>query len=402
MSSRQEFVRRLASLEFTSATPEVRRQLLTLFADDSIDLQDLARPVASILLHADDDDVDELLHAYLRNCINISYALEQRLIALQQNPPSKRLAVSLAIQSFLNGYAWGEPLTSGDGLRDDPEYADLVRIVFDEPREERRLAATIANPRIANDPVTAAVRAQYERHPYPRWLSMHRPEPSPDATPRRALVAGCGTGRSAIRLALHHPTWSIDAIDISLPSLGYAMRKANEMGVHNIRFLHADLRDVSETYDRIESVGVLHHLANPTEGLRALREQLAHDGEMVIGVYSKRARASLARLRELGGPGDDIRRARERMLSALDERELAEVEDLDFFELGHFRDTLYHAHEIEFTPLDLDAMIRDAGLRFAGFVGLGDELDLRVWDKIEQQQPGLFRHLFVMRLTSAR
>ena len=399
MTARQAFVRQLASLEFTSATPEVRRHLLTLFADDSINLQDLARPVASILLRAEDED--ELLHAYLRNCVNVSYALEKRFIAMLRERLPARLAVSLAIQSFLNGYAWGEPLTSDAGLRDDPESADLVRIAFDEPREERRLAATIANPRIVHDPVTATVRAQYEEHPYPRWLTMHRPEPSAGATPRRALVAGCGTGLSAIRLALRHPTWSIDAIDISLPSLGYAMRKASEMNVHNIRFMHADLRDVSETYEHIESVGVLHHLPDPTAGLRALRDHLAPGGKMIIGVYSKRARASLARLRELAGDGSDLRRARARLLASLHEDELAEVEDLDFFELGHFRDTLYHSHEIEFTPLDLDAMIREAGLRFAGFEGRGDELDLRVWDKIEQQQPDLFRHLFVMRLTSA-
>jgi SAM-dependent methyltransferase len=398
VTATQDFVRQLASVEFTRATPEVQRHLLTLFADDSINLQDLARPVASILLRT--DDADELLHAYLRNCINVSYALEQRFIAMQRAPSSTRLAVSLAIQAFLNGYVWGEPLTSDAGLRDDPEYADLVRIRFDEPREERRLAATIANPRLVHDPVTAAVRAQYEEHPYPRWLTLHRPEPSPDTTPRRALVAGCGTGLSAIRLAFHHPAWSIDALDISLPSLGYAMRKANELGVQNIRFLHADLRDVSETYDHIESVGVLHHLPDPTAGLRALRNQLAPGGEMVVGVYSKRARASLARLGELAGDGSDIRRARARLLSSLDENEIAEVEDLDFFELGHFRDTLYHAHEIELTPLDLDAMIRAAGLRFLGFEGHGDERDLRVWDKIEQQQPDLFRHLFVMRLTS--
>jgi len=277
-------------------------------------------------------------------------------------------------------------------------------VQVDEPAEERRLASTLGGDD-PDDAVTAAVRAQYEEHPYPRWLSLHRPEPVPDEAPRRVLVAGCGTGRDPLLSALRHPTWSFEAIDVSRRSLGYAMRKARELGVTNIRFRFVDLREVQGSYDRVVAIGVLHHLADPAEGLRALARCLAPDGELLLGIYSRRGRASLDRLRVLGGAGE-LRERRQRMLAALSDEEREEVEDLDFFELGHYRDTLYHVHEVALTPLELDAAIRGAGLVFDGFTSLppdvaashGAERDLRVWDALEAERPDLFRHMFRCRL----
>jgi SAM-dependent methyltransferase len=433
VTSRQEFVRRLGSLAFERATPALTRHLLALFGDSSIDWQDLARPVASVLLHVSDD---ELLEAYLRQCVNVSYALEQRLVAMRQEALLRgvtlplRLGVSLAIQAFLNGYVWVEsaeeraalgalgdsvldrvlrasyrPLPSDEGLCGEAECAELLRMQVDEPAEEQRLAATLGGEDPA-DSVTAAVRAQYEEHPYPRWLSLHRPEVAADEGPRRVLVAGCGTGRDPLLSALRHPSWSFGAIDVSRRSLGYAMRKAHELGVTNIRFRFADLREVQGSYDRVVAIGVLHHLADPAEGLRALARCLAPGGELLLGIYSRRGRASLDRLRALGGEGE-LRERRQRMLAALSNDERADVEDLDFFELGHFRDTLYHVHEVALTPLELDAAIRGAGLVFDGFTALppdvaatyGKERDLRVWDALEASRPELFRHMFRCRLT---
>lgn len=397
MSDRRAFVRELSNIAFTRATPDVTRHLLALFADPGIDWQDLARPVASLLLR---EENEELLHAYLRKCVNTSWELERRLLrfecggtaaAFESGSPAaalqnEKLRASLAIQNFLNGFLWHEP---DDELPDD---AGAQRMLADEPAEERRLAATLRDE-VAPDAVTSAVRAQYEVHPYPRWLSLYRPEPESGGTPRRALVAGCGTGREVIALALRHPTWHIDAVDISRRSLGYAMRKAREYGAANIAFRLADLRRVEGEYDVIHAVGVLHHLADPVEGLRALRRCLAPDGEMTIGVYSRRARASLARFRELGGDAEP-RLARARIFAALDGKERAELEDLDFFELGHFIDLLYHAHETEVTPLELEAMLETAGLR------AGE--DLRELEARELANPDLFRNMIRCRVTIAR
>jgi 2-polyprenyl-3-methyl-5-hydroxy-6-metoxy-1,4-benzoquinol methylase len=392
VTSRQDFVRQLANVEFTRATPELAPHLLTLFDDSSIDWQDLARPVASILLQEDADEA--LLHAYLRQCINTSYALERRFIAmcrdaLRDRARSAPLLASLAIQAFHNGYVWPMRDEEFAALRSGTERESVRRVLVDEPAEEERLAATLTDE-VPGDPITAAVRAQYEEHPYPRWLSLHRPA-IVDLKERRILVAGCGTGRDAITLALRHPAATIDAVDISRRSLGYAMRKARELGAKNIRFRLADLRQLDGSYDAIHANGVIHHLADPVEGLWSLRTMLNDGGEIVAAIYSRRGRASLARLRALGGDGTDLRAARERIFAALDERERAELEDLDFFDLAHFRDTLYHAHQVELTPLELDAIIRDAGL-----VSIDD--DLAKLDAEEAANPDLFRNMFRVRL----
>jgi SAM-dependent methyltransferase len=424
VTSRRAFVRQLANIEFTRATPELVPHLLALFNDPSIDHQDLARPVASIL---QDESDDALLDAYLRRCINTSYPLEQRFVALRRAilleglRPPLRLLESLAIQAFHNGYVWPVSDEERGVIPRDPGgwcaalYAppppgsladardDIVRILEVEPAEEARLAATLVDE-VPFDVVTAAVRAQYEQHPYPRWLSLHRRDVI-DAPPRRMLVAGCGTGRDAIALALQHPTSTIDAIDISRTSLGYAMRKARELGATNVRFRLADLRHLDGSYDAIHASGVLHHLADLSEGLRALRKLLAPGGELVAAIYSRRGRESLQRLRALGGDATDLRAARARIFAALDERERAEIEDLDFFDLGHFRDTLYHAHQLELSPRELDVAIRSAGLVFERFDDVPEELagerDLLVWDALEESNRDLFRNMFRVRLRSA-
>ena len=209
-----------------------------------------------------------------------------------------------------------------------------------------------------------AVREQYEIYPYPFWLSLDRPE-STDDLRAEILIAGCGTGRDAIVLALRHPHSRVTAIDISESSLAYGARKAAEIGVPNIAFRRQDLRELGGvSYDEIHSVGVLHHLPDPSEGLTALASCLRDDGEMHIGVYSREARAWLREWRTIGGDAetdDELRAARRRILTAAGER-IHELESLDFFHLGHFRDTLYHPHEIELTRNDVEEMIRAAGL----------------------------------------
>jgi SAM-dependent methyltransferase len=356
VTQRVDFVRSLGRAEFTHAEPAVEQHLVTLFADDSLDWQHLARPAASLLkLGAG----DELLHAYLRRTINLSWELEQRFTAMwaEIDRLPRRLAASLALQAFHNGYVW---LGSAPMAIDDDE---VRRRVFDEPEEERRIAAEIASLRVAMSPV----RAQYEEHPFPRWLSIDRPDPVADSVAQRVLIAGCGTGADAIELALGHPSWRIEAIDVSARSLAHAIRRARDYGAANIEFRHADLYDAGDHYDRIESIGVLHHLADPAGALRALGERLRTGGEMTVAVYRTEGRAALAPLREIGGEArtiDELREARQRIFHAVDP---ATLDSIDFYELGQFRDTLYHAHETAFTRREVEEMAGGASCDVAGW-----------------------------------
>ena len=61
------------------------------------------------------------------------------------------------------------------------------------------------------------------------------------------------------------------AIDLSLSSISYAIRKTREAGITNVEYAQADilkLGDIARTFDIIESGGVLHHLADPFVGWR--------------------------------------------------------------------------------------------------------------------------------------
>jgi SAM-dependent methyltransferase len=408
LTPRREFLRKLSTVEFERASPAVAEHFLSLFNDDAIDWQDLARPAASLLAS---NHHEPLLNAYLRRCVNTSWVLEQQLITRRRRAlVTRKPDFALAVQAFLNRYIWPVTreeyellLASADprlGLMYerplDPKQIEdrqLHELLIDHPEEERRLVAALTGQNSRNDDVSVAVRLHYEDHPYPHWLSFTRPDQSSDQTPKTALVAGCGTGRDAILLALRQPTWTIDAIDVSRQSLGFAMRNARRLGIPNLSFQLQDLRDVSAQYDVIECIGVLHHLSDPLEGLIALRKCLAPGGELRLGLYSRRGRAALAHLRTLAGDPSDLRAARTRIFSAMSAEERRAIEDLDFFETAHFVDTLFHVHESEYTPSELSRLLERAGLRC-------DE-DLVAWETIEQTNPSAFRNMYRCRVTIA-
>ena len=71
------------------------------------------------------------------------------------------------------------------------------------------------------------------------------------------------------------------AVDLSLSSLGYAQRKAREMGLSGIEFAQADLLELGATgrsFDVVECSGVLHHMADPFAGWRMLLSLLRPGG----------------------------------------------------------------------------------------------------------------------------
>ena len=89
------------------------------------------------------------------------------------------------------------------------------------------------------------------------------------------LVAGCGTGQHSIATANKFKNSCITAIDLSLNSLGYAKLKTEQLGITNIEYLQADILDLdllNKDFDVIESVGVLHHMADPVAGWKVPKE----------------------------------------------------------------------------------------------------------------------------------
>ncbi len=306
-----------------------------------------------------------------------------------------------------------------------------------EPEEERRLRESISCLTGIDDKVSQLVREQYEENPYPRWAKaapvgnatelveyLRRKFPLVPLAREAAtdgidvLIAGCGTGQHAIETSRLFRGARVLAIDLSRNSLGYARRKTLELGIVGIEYAQADLLQVGSLgrkFDLIESVGVLHHLADPWAGWRALLAVLRPHGIMRLGFYSEAARRNIVKARAFiaqkgyGATPDDIRKCRQDFLDPGVSAELRSVAALpDFFSVSECRDLLFHVQEHRMTLDRIDAFLRENRLGFVGFE-IGDdvrrayrarfpgdhaEVDLAQWQRFENDNPDTFIDMY--------
>jgi SAM-dependent methyltransferase len=112
----------------------------------------------------------------------------------------------------------------------------------------------------------------------------------------RALVAGGGTGDSAIFLAeqLRGRGGRVTYLDISRGSMGIAQKRAKIRGLDNIDWLHGSILDLPRLglapFDYVNCAGVLHHMADPDEGLRCLAAVVKEEGCLGLMVYGRYGR----------------------------------------------------------------------------------------------------------------
>jgi SAM-dependent methyltransferase len=312
--------------------------------------------------------------------------------------------------------------------------AGLVRQQLHEPAEEARDRSTIpALTPIAD--TSAPVRRMYEENPYPRWTIITRDllpknrdtkrdrETCSSAAPaENILVAGCGTGSKAIRTALLFPNAKVLAVDMSLSSLAYARRKAREANVRNIEFAQADIMNlgaIERRFDKIEVIGVLHHLEAPLAGWSILLSLLRPGGVMLVGLYSVSARkainAARAFVSERGyrPTPEDIRTCRQALIAHESLRgELGSIHD--FFTMSDCRDMLFHVMEHQFTIPQIKAFITEQRLSFLGFDIDPENLarfqqqfpdpaalvDLDCWERFEAVNPRAFIQTYLFYVQS--
>ena len=271
----------------------------------------------------------------------------------------------------------------------------VLRMQLIGPTVEKGLRQEIRQVTAITDPVSRAVRRQYEENPYPRWLFMdyhtargvgtyigdvlphlHRREVDWPTAPR-VLVAGCGTGKQAISAAMRYAGSSVDAVDLSLASLAYGMRMAMELNVGNIEFVQGDILELesyARAYDVIECVGVLHHMRDPKAGWKILHGLLEPGGLMRIGLYSRTARRAVALARELAvtlglePTQEGIRAFRRHVLALAQDQPLAALQHwADFYTTSECRDLAFHVQERDFTLVDIEVCLDELGLEFLGF-----------------------------------
>ncbi len=342
-------------------------------------------------------------------------------------------------------YAMYRPLHGLDGAEglartlapSDPVCALLVRRQLTEPLQEREIANGLTELTPIEHPVSAAVQSQYEEHPYPRWQSVWVKAPAPLASvvqglfphlarleesprPTRVLIAGCGSGQAVAIVAMRYAEAEILAVDLSRRALAFAVRRAQELGIPNVTFGQADilqLEGLGQRFHVIESIGVLHHLADPMRGWRNLVELTEPGGFLRLGLYSRTGRrnfrAARALLQAQGFPATEsgIRAARG-AIRALDPGDPARqvMDELDFYSLTGCRDFLFNVQEVAYDLPEIGAMVRDLGLEFLGFE-FADPLikqayarrfpadttmtDLASWEIFEAENPDTFSGVYL-------
>lgn len=109
------------------------------------------------------------------------------------------------------------------------------------------------------------------------------------------LVAGCGSNQAAV-IAFNNPGCRVLGVDLSETSLGHERYLRERHKLTGLELAQGDLRDIGKlgrSFDLIISSGVLHHMAEPGEGLSALREVLRPQGAMALMVYAAVGRSGI-------------------------------------------------------------------------------------------------------------
>jgi 2-polyprenyl-3-methyl-5-hydroxy-6-metoxy-1,4-benzoquinol methylase len=102
----------------------------------------------------------------------------------------------------------------------------------------------------------------------------------------RILDMGCGFGLFSLFLAMRSPERMIHGVDISGRRIEAARKAANRLGLDNVEFECADVRDyaVQGEWDGVFTLDLLHHVppGSRLDFLRAARAHLSPEGVLVI------------------------------------------------------------------------------------------------------------------------
>ncbi len=199
----------------------------------------------------------------------------------------------------------------------------------------------------------------------------------------RILDAGCGTGVSTEYLVHLNPQANVVAIDISAGTLAVAKERCQRSGAERVEFHHMSLFDVDQLpgeFDLINSVGVLHHTADPKGGIQALAKKLAPGGLLHIFVYGEVGRWEISLMQKAiamlqgdqkGNYTDGVKVGRE-IFANLPETNRLVTREKSRWSLENQRDECFadmyvHPQEIDYNAETIFELIDAAGLEFMGF-----------------------------------
>ncbi len=331
-----------------------------------------------------------------------------------------------------------------EGLLADqlPEYLQAIfSLTYLEPLDLNDKANKIVTLGDINEQ-SLAVQEQYEEAPYPKYgrlnylltpvsyrdKSPHLQQDDVDTSvldnnPLEILVAGCGTGFHALRVAMSCANARVTAIDISRKSLAYGQRLKTAYGASNVEFFQADMLEIADVFQAeqqrfhvIECVGVLHHLSDMNAGLAALNSMLVPGGILHLGLYSQHARQAIAEIRKINArigvqptPANIRQFRRQLMMSELNDSIKNMIQSRDFYNLHGCRDLLFNSQESNLTIPELERLLAGEDLEFLGFC-FGDSetyehydemfpadesrRNLHNWNQLEQIHPQTFSSMY--------
>jgi SAM-dependent methyltransferase len=249
--------------------------------------------------------------------------------------------------------------------------------------------------------VSQAVQKLYDTYPFPpdplldeippgynwrwQWQASHSfcLGQMADRSDVRILDAGCGTGVSTEYLVHLNPQANVVAIDISAGTLAVAKERCRRSGAERVEFHHLSLFDVDQLpgqFDLINSVGVLHHTADPKGGIQALAKKLAPGGLLHIFVYGEVGRWEISLMQKAiamlqgeqkGNYKDGVKVGRE-IFANLPETNRLVTREKSRWSLENQRDECFadmyvHPQEIDYNAETIFELIDAAGLEFMGF-----------------------------------
>ena len=244
-----------------------------------------------------------------------------------------------------------------------------------------------------SDPRADVVAHQYEKWTYPdpiqnleTWLANNWQWFDPSHAHRilwpdrpyqpdlDILIAGCGTNQASV-FAYTNRGAKVVAVDISQPSLDHNRYLKDKYSLKNLE-LHLlpveEIPSLDKKFDLIVSTGVLHHLAEPKLGMKALSDSLRPEGVAAIMLYARYGRTGVelmqAVFRDLGLRQDEesLRMVKDAVATLAPNHPLrayrSVAPDLDF-DAG-LVDTFLHGRDRSYTVDDCLDLVSSAGLVF--------------------------------------
>jgi SAM-dependent methyltransferase len=251
---------------------------------------------------------------------------------------------------------------------------------------------------MTDDPRADIVNRQYEKWTYPEpiqdvqeWLKTDHYEACDPAHAHRIfwpdreyrpdmdiLIAGCGTNQAAV-IAYNNPSAKVVGVDISQTSLNHQLYLKDKHDLNNldVRLLPIEeLPTLGMEFDLVMSLGVVHHMADPLTGMKALAACVRPDGAIAASVYTTYGRAGVYLLqsvfRDLGLEQDEasLRMVRETISSLAPDhpvqRYFSGANDLHY-DAG-LVDTFLHGRDKSYTVEGCLDLVASAGLVFQGWL----------------------------------